>query len=77
VTDRQAQLAVAGLAGVTAVNAVGGAVYGLSGRASVLAGVVLSGWIAARVAIIGLPSPLQPGMAAVAAGLMGLGARLS
>ena len=123
-TDRQAQLAVAGLAGVTAVNAVGGAVYGLSGapavprewlrgapfadyrvpsvilgtavggsaaaaavsawraspwtgRASVLAGAVLSGWIAAQVAIIGLRSPLQPGMAAVAAGLMGLGARLS
>jgi hypothetical protein len=123
-TDRQAQLAVAGLAGVTAVNAVGGAVYGLSGapavprewlrgspfadyrvpsvilgtvvggsaaaaavgawraspwsgRASVLAGAVLSGWIAAQLASIGLRSPLQPAMAAVGVTLIGLGARRS
>jgi hypothetical protein len=44
-TDRQVQLAVAGLAGVTAANAVGG--------------------------------PLQPAMAVVGVGLIGLGARLA
>jgi hypothetical protein len=34
-TERQAQLTIAILAGVTAVNAVGGAVYGLSGAPAV------------------------------------------
>lgn len=122
-TERRARLSVAALAGVTAANALAGAVYGLAGapavprewlrgspfpdyrvpsavlgtvvggtaaaatvaalrgspragRASVLAGTVLTGWIAVQVAIIGLRSPLQPLMAGVGVGLMALGRRL-
>lgn len=44
---------------------------------AILAGGVLSAWIVARVATIGLRSPLQPAMAAAGAVLIGLGRRLA
>jgi len=121
---RQLELATATLAGLTAANAVGGAVYGLRGApgvprawlqrspfrdyripsailgiavggsaagaaatawrgsdhapvTAVAAGTVLTGWIVAQVAVIGLRSALQPAMAAVGIGLIGLGRRLA
>jgi hypothetical protein len=49
----------------TGAGAVGGAIYALAG-ASVAASGTLLAWIGAQVAVIGLRSPLQPLMAAVA-----------
>jgi hypothetical protein len=122
-TSRQVEQTIATLASVTAVNAIAGSVYGVSGArnvpsewlegspfdsyavpslilgfavggssaaaaaaawggrrsagpASVLAGVVLSGWIAARVAIIGPRSFLQPVMGGVGITMIALGTKL-
>jgi hypothetical protein len=120
---RQTEMALATLAGVTAVNAIGGSIYGLRGApnvprdwledspfddytvpslilgvgvggscaaaaitalrgheaaapTSVLAGMVLSGWIAAQVALIGLRSFLQPLMGGVGITMIALGVKL-
>lgn len=122
-TRRQTERTVGFLATLTAGNAVGGSLYGLSGapkvprewlegspfrdyrlpslilgvaiggssataavtawrgseqagQASIAAGVILSGWIAAQIAIIGRRSFLQPLMGAVGLALIGLGAGL-
>jgi hypothetical protein len=122
-TSRQVEQTIATLSTVTAVNAIAGSVYGLSGAAnvphewlegspfedytvpsvilgvavggssaaaaaaawvghraagptSVLAGVVLSGWIAAQVAIIGPRSFLQPVMGGVGITMIALGTKL-
>jgi hypothetical protein len=123
VTGRRTEQATAALAALVALNAAGGAAYGLAGArdvppewldgspfssyrvpslvlgagvggtsaaaalaawrggpaaapAAVLAGAVLTAWIAAQVAVIGLRSPLQPAMAAAGITLAGLGLRL-
>ena len=120
---RSLELATSALAAVTAINAAGGAAYGLAGArsvprewladspfadyrlpslvlgaavggtsgaaavaawrgdahagaAAIAAGTVLTGWVVAQVAIIGLRSPLQPVMAGVGTALIGLGRRL-
>jgi len=122
-TPRQTEKALAALAGVTAINAIGGSIYGIrgapkvprewlqgspfedytvpslilgiavggtslavtttawrghkaAGPASVVAGVVLSGWIAAQVAIIGPRSFLQPLFGGVAITMIALGVKL-
>jgi hypothetical protein len=122
-TRRRTEIVIASLGALTAVNAVGGCIYGLSGApnvprewldgypfrdyrvpslilggavggssagasatawrasgcagtAALGAGVVLTGWIATQVAIIGPRSPLQPLMAGVGIVMTGLGASL-
>lgn len=67
-------VAVGGSSATAAVPAWRGSEH--AGPASVAAGVILSGWIAAQVAIIGPRSFLQPLMGAVGLALIGLGARL-
>jgi len=44
-----------------------------AGWLSVVAGVVLAGWIAVQVAIIGLGHPMQPSLFVVGAGIAGIG----
>jgi uncharacterized membrane protein len=120
---RQTEKAVATLAGVTAVSAIGGSIYGLRGAptaprewlqgspfddytgpslilgigvggsslaasvtawrgqaaaswASVVAGIALSGWIAAQVAIIGPRSFLQPLFGGGGIAMIALGVKL-
>jgi hypothetical protein len=67
-------VAVGGSSATAAVTAWRGSEH--AGPASVAAGVILSGWIAAQVAIIGPRSFLQPLMGAVGLALIGLGGRL-
>jgi hypothetical protein len=66
--------AVGGTSGAAAVTSWRGDEH--AAAAAIAAGAVLTAWIAAQVAIIGLRSPLQPVMAGVGISLIGLGRRL-
>jgi hypothetical protein len=46
-----------------------------AGWLSVVAGVVLAGWIAVQVAMIGLGHPMQPSLFVVGVAIAGLGGR--
>jgi hypothetical protein len=65
---------VGGSSTTAAAAAWRGSAY--AGPASVAAGVILLGWVAAQVAIIGPRSFLQPLMGGVGFALIGLGAPL-
>jgi hypothetical protein len=64
----------AGVGGTCAVAALAAARDDpRTAAATTVAGAVLTGWIVAQVATIGLRSPLQPIMAGVGVALLGLG----
>ena len=67
-------VAVGGSSATAALTALTG--QAVAGQVSILAGVVLSGWIAAQAAIIGPRSFLQPLMGGVGIAMIVLGRRL-
>jgi len=67
-------IGVGGSSGVAAAAAWRGSDH--VGREAILAGTILTGWIAGQVLIIGRRSFLQPLMGGVGIAMIGLGARL-